>query len=519
MLTEPEVRALAFDPHGGTTVDMPAVFAVSADRLLDAAGPLDVLTDEAQGAAVVAYESARRGGHGTAHVTLHDDDRPWWLEIFDVTADAGCFVAVIVPDVAVAESGRSATTLAPRASAYRLNITGVIESITPEFTEMFGWTSDEVVGESSMTLIHPDDHEAGIVAWIEMLEAPGSMTRIRQRFRRKDGSWLWCESTDHNMLDDADGPHVLGEILDVSREVAAESALQRRETVLDRLYRALPTGVLVLDPAGAVVTENERWCTLTGGAAGAGLETLLERVVENDAVTSALADASAHGHDHDLAIGLEGGGECRYGDLHIRPLREDDQYVGLLVTLDDTTEQRIQSVALQEQMRRDPLTGALNRRGLDEVLSTQLGTDRDLSVLFLDLDDFKSINDTYGHAHGDLVLCKITQCVARCVPRGTIVARVGGDEFVVILVGADDDVDELGRRIGDGIEQVRVRHAPLTTLGVSIGRADRRGGDDFDSLIARADAAMYESKPRRRRLGDVPASCRVPVGQHTPGAV
>lgn len=503
LLADPDALVMAFDPLGGAIVPMPASFGVSEDRLVNATSPLDVLADSAQGAAVVAYEGARRSGHGTAHVTLVDgDDRAWWLEIFDFTDAEDCFIGVIVPDHAATGSGRLATSLAPRRCEYTLGVTGIIESINPAFTAMLGWDADEVVGESSMNFIHPDDHEGGIVQWIDLLEAPGAMTRIRQRFRKKNGSWLWCESTDCNMLDDPVAPHVLGEILDISREVVAESALQRRETVLDRLYRALPTGVLVLDPDGAVAAENERWRTLTGGGPGVGIDALLERVVDRAEVAKALAAAAVHGHDSDVAIDLDGDGVCRHGDLHVRPLDEKGQHVGLLVTLDDTTEERIQAAAIAAQTRLDPLTGSLNRRGLDDELTEQLGTDRDLAVLYLDLDDFKSINDTYGHARGDQVLREVTSCIEANVPTGTIVARMGGDEFLVVLMDDTTTIDEITGRITNGIAELRETFAPHTDFGVSIGHAHRRELDDFDSLIARADGAMYALKPRRRRLGD-----------------
>lgn len=511
LIADPDAFVMAIDPLGASTMPMPESFAIAEHQVIKAAGPLDVLAEEAWGGAVVAYESARREGHGSANVKLVDDDRAWWLEMFDRTATEGCFVCVITLDRSPEESGRLATTLAPRRAEFTLNVTGGIEAISTEITEMLGWTCEDLVGESSMNIIHPDDHEAGIVAWIELLETPGSMTRIRQRFRSKDGSWLWCETTDHNMLGDSDNPHVLAEILDISREVAAEAALQHRETVLDRLYRALPTGVLVLDPDGSVAAENERWRTFTGGDVGDGLDALLTRATDRVTVELAVTRAIDTGSDTDLAIDLDGEGSCRHGDLHIRPLAENGQHVGLLVTLDDTTDERIQAETLAAQMRRDPLTGALNRRGLDEMLSAELGTDHGLAVLYLDLDNFKSINDTYGHAHGDRVLNEVTGRINANVPHGTIVARMGGDEFLAVLVDGVAKIDDIAERIVADVAALRDQLAPETDFGVSIGQAHRREHDDFDTLIARADAAMYASKPRRRRLGDAPKTLAPPA--------
>lgn len=502
MLGDPSVRIFAFDPLGARSVPFPDWIHVAEEQVFETEGPLDHLGPESLGPAVVAFESARRSGHGTAHITLKDSDGQWWLELFDLSESDDCFIGAVAPGTAASVVGHAATTLAPRRAEYSLTLSGVVLSISPEFTEMLGWTADDLVGESSMKLLHPDETEAGLVAWIELLEAPGTMTRIRQRFRTKDGSWLWCESTDHNELDDPDNPRIRSEVLDVSREAAAEQALQRRETVLDRLYRALPTGVLVLDPDGNVVTENERWRELTGASPDVGLEPLLERVADRDIVTMALLDATENGLDVDVAVDLDGDGGCRHGVLHIRPLQELDQNVGLLVTLDDTTEQHIQAAALAEQMRRDPLTGAVNRRGLDEVLRDHLSTDCDLSVLYVDLDNFKAINDTFGHAQGDRVLCAVTDRIERIVPEGSTVARVGGDEFLVVLTAEHVDVDAIAEQVVVGVAELQTQCADSIRFGASVGRADRRVGDDFDSLIARADAAMYASKPSQLHFGE-----------------
>ena len=170
----------------------------------------------------------------------------------------------------------------------------------------------------------------------------------------------------------------------------------------------------------------------------------------------------------------------------------------------DVTEIRALQAQLAEQATRDPLTGLANRRLLDELLGPALRrADRSgtpLTVAFLDLDDFKSVNDTYGHEAGDTVL-RVTAARLRTVVRGAdVVARYGGDEFVVVN---EDAGDGAGHRLAERIEEAL--RAPIDIGGgvaircsLSVGIADTRstvGGPA--ALIDAADRAMLDLKKTR----------------------
>lgn len=146
----------------------------------------------------------------------------------------------------------------------------------------------------------------------------------------------------------------------------------------------------------------------------------------------------------------------------------------------------------------DSLTGLPNRALLDDRLRHALAraerTDRPLAVLFVDLDGFKTVNDSHGHAEGDRLLVRVAARLTEAVRRGDTVARVGGDEFAVLL-------PEIAR-VGAGAVAARRIAGVLSGLGVpaSVGAAVfPRDGRDPAALLSKADAAMYESKRRRRR--------------------
>jgi diguanylate cyclase (GGDEF)-like protein len=153
----------------------------------------------------------------------------------------------------------------------------------------------------------------------------------------------------------------------------------------------------------------------------------------------------------------------------------------------------------QDQATRDQLTGLLNRRGL--VLSAEQIPGH-LGVLFCDLDGFKAINDTLGHAAGDELLEKVARRLENGLREGSVLGRMGGDEFVLVVPGAsDDDLSGLGRRIEIDLGRPFLLEAGQARIGVSIGAAHAAPGErDLDSLLGQADALMYEVK--RSRKGD-----------------
>lgn len=501
LLLDERARVLAFDPLGSSVVEMPKMLGDVRAEILVTGTPLELLTPAAQGLAVVAYEQARQNGHASATVHFIGDEQPFRADLFNLAEEAGCFLAVFVP--ASAETVRGDNVELPcRQSQMTMNVTGVIESVCNDFTRMFGWQSAEVVGLSSLDLLHPDDHEDGIIMWAALLEQPGTSTRIRQRFKHRNGTWIWCEFTDINQLDDAQ-PCVRAEIINISGEIKAQAALQRRETILDRLQQALPSGILHLDENGQAVLWNERWVELTGADGSTGLDGVLPIIDDGESVEVALSSARKDGVDVDLPIALSGRGSCRFGELHIRRLVEDDALFGLLVTLDDMTKLREQQHEFERLAHRDPLTGVFNLRGIGQVLDDLLtGSESDAAVLFLDMDGFKAINDAHGHRMGDEVLCATARTISELMRPGDSLGRLGGDEFLVVLQQpcGFETATSIAERIRDAVRISTRTLDGIDDVDVSIGIAMATPHDDADSLLRRADDAMYTEKRRRQQV-------------------
>jgi len=172
----------------------------------------------------------------------------------------------------------------------------------------------------------------------------------------------------------------------------------------------------------------------------------------------------------------------------------------------DVTELRRLQDSLTALALRDPLTGLANRRLLEELLSAELArthrTGAPLAVAYIDLDGLKEINDTYGHDAGDIVLCEVARRLVSIVRGVDVVARIGGDEFVVVYEPNDPASDRLADRIDTALTtSINVTDKISVRCAASVGTADtRQVGIDPNRLLAAADNAMYQMKRARRAL-------------------
>ncbi|HRF48630.1 MAG TPA: diguanylate cyclase [Anaerolineales bacterium] len=171
--------------------------------------------------------------------------------------------------------------------------------------------------------------------------------------------------------------------------------------------------------------------------------------------------------------------------------------------LEDTLfEVEAQRREAEERARIDPLTSLFNRRHffamLDYTRAQGLPAVRQLSVLILDLDHFKQVNDTHGHRAGDQVLQAVSQIIRFCVREGDIACRYGGEEFAILLPGADlQTALTVGERLRESLERTEIpTEFGQLHVTVSIGAGCLEEGDDpdLDSLLDRADTALYAAK-------------------------
>ncbi|WP_328869167.1 aminotransferase class I/II-fold pyridoxal phosphate-dependent enzyme [Streptomyces sp. NBC_00287] len=243
----------------------------------------------------------------------------------------------------------------------------------------------------------------------------------------------------------------------------------------------------------------------TSDLAGSSLPELVDpgdRSRAAQALTSVRDEESHAGHDHWWV---------RRGDGHVEVevrctnFREEPTVGGLVVTLRDVTEQRRLQQELTQRAFHDPLTGLPNRTLLLERIERALLRGRRESaltcLLFIDLDDFKQVNDTLGHSTGDQLLVAVGTRLSRTLRRSDTAARLGGDEFAVLMEDAHEPLD--AELLAAQVIQALSRPFPLAgesvTVSASVGVATARDSTDAEELLRHADLALYSAKAAGKR--------------------
>jgi diguanylate cyclase (GGDEF)-like protein/PAS domain S-box-containing protein len=308
------------------------------------------------------------------------------------------------------------------------------------------------------------------------------------------------------------GCSILAAYWDVTAQKAHERSLRASEQLNREILSGLQEGVLVVDTDTRVVVVNQA----AGELFGVTAEELMDRPLSGIPVD--LLDDRGHLIAADglpLTRALNGeevtgqivrvvrrDGSLLWVEVHANPLHDaDGKLYGAVASYDDVTARVERDRRVRQEADTDALTGLANRRALERTLEAALGRagarGRSVGVVMLDLDGFKAINDTHGHAEGDRALREVAARLRRCVRERDLVARFGGDEFVVVLT----DLGGRSEVVQDSVERIReVLAEPFgkmrlnAAIGVATFPADGGSGAD---LLAHADRAMYVDKATR----------------------
>jgi diguanylate cyclase (GGDEF)-like protein/PAS domain S-box-containing protein len=280
--------------------------------------------------------------------------------------------------------------------------------------------------------------------------------------------------------------------------------LARQTAMLNTIIEAIPAMVAVFDRDMRYLLVNkgfERW-------QGRGRTELIGRSAnetmdpEEYELSRAWAERALAGETVSFEREYPGAVELRHVSLTYLPLRlDDDSIVGFFGVAQDITRHREENLRLMLLAERDALTGLLNRAGFEEFMETKVrrGEASALAVIYIDLDHFKPVNDTYGHSAGDKVLCEFALRLLHLVRPVDAVARLGGDEFAVVLssVRCIEDAGKVAEEIVDMARQPFSLGETKVSIGASVGVACDAGGG-WKSLVESADAMAYRAKAAGR---------------------
>ena len=379
---------------------------------------------------------------------------------------------------------------------------GMVRASSAGITRMLG-IGQERVESRHLTALVPGEHRLAVGrALHEVLAAPtGTTTAVDVDAFRADRSLLPVSINLVNLVDDPTVDGLVVTINDVSRRSQAEHDAREFNAMLSATLDSVSDGILAVDYDGRVRTYNRQYLELWAmpeelvrnhDPAGI-LKHILGLVVDPSATlrqAKSMRDDDEAVYEDSIEL-IDG----RVIERRSRPRFLDGVAVGRVWSVRDVTSTHRLQTELARQALHDPLTGLANQVLFRRRLDAALDADTGVAAMFVDLDDFKAVNDTLGHSAGDRLLVEVAVRLSSVVRPEDTVARLGGDEFSILLTDVDSDgAIDVARRVMDALALPVELSPDSVVVGASVGVAVSDGTSEGDGLLRQADQAMYHAK-------------------------
>ncbi|ODS92759.1 MAG: hypothetical protein ABS45_06055 [Comamonas sp. SCN 65-56] len=383
------------------------------------------------------------------------------------------------------------------------------ERVNQKYCDILGYTQQELLGRTVESISAPEDQAENLALRASLGRGEITAFHLEKRLLRKDGSQVWVDLTVSPVVQqDETIRYNIGVIQDITERRAMREALRENEQRLRAILNHLPVGIVVWQRSGGVVYRNRQFVEITGyDEARLSHVDQWWRLVYPDQVV------------RERMLAQSSGGSVEWSEHEVRCADGETKPLGisgvrfqesLLLIVEDLSLHRAAEDEINYLASYDRLTGLANRRllteRLDHVLAASAANGQCGAVLMLDLDHFKTLNETRGHDCGDALLRQVAVRLRGCVGADDMLARHGDDEFVVVLAGAQTSLQDAATHARAVSERILAAlRAPFALDGehyhstASVGAAVFRGSDEkVDELLQRADMAMYQAKAAGR---------------------
>lgn len=472
--------------------------------------------------------------HGECRLRLKDGSALWVLaSASTLRSDAsGAPLYVILQIISIERQKRAETALAYSESRWNSALEAAGQGVwdhdartddmfySRTWRTMRGFEPDEYVNSDQsewLSRVHPDDRPKIRAVVGKQDRGEAGFDTLEYRERHRDGHWIWIMSRGKPVEWGPDGEPIrtIGTDTDITRLKTIEAELAEEKQRLKVTLEAIGDGVISIDAARRITFLNPVAEAMTGWTAEAAIGRLLDEVFAIVSETSAavprspvavcLSTGEISVLDSDLAL-VSRDGSSRDIRSTVAPVRSPDGVIiGAVLVFQDITESRALQKELAHSASHDALTDLPNRVAFERALLTTsvlaLSERREHALCFVDLDRFKAVNDSAGHAAGDALLQSVARVICRNSRTADFAARIGGDEFVLLL--ADCTIGNsaaVAQKIVDAIAALGFawqgqRYDIGCSIGITmVGKTKR----SVVELMTEADLACYAAKAQGR---------------------
>jgi diguanylate cyclase (GGDEF)-like protein/PAS domain S-box-containing protein len=395
--------------------------------------------------------------------------------------------------------------------------------------EMLGFAENEIGNAAAewSSRVHPDDMPDVMAKIQAHIAGETPSAAVEFRMLCKDGSWKWTLGRGMVVSRSSDGQplRLVGTNTDISERKQAEAALQEQKDFFHLIAETIGDFIAVLDLDGRRIYNSPSYSHFFGAATDLhGTDSFNEvHPDDRERVKQVFRETVKTGKGRQIQYRMQlANGSIREMESMGNLIRDQEGHAKRVVVVSrDITERKQMEDEVRQMAFYDPLTKLPNRRLLGDRLSQCMAANKRSScygaLMFLDLDNFKPLNDRHGHVVGDSLLVEVARRLMGCVRQMDTVARFGGDEFIVMLRELNTDQDESTSQARAIAEKIRVRLAEAYVLNVTQeGRPDTAvehrctvsigvtlfidHESNTDDILKWADIAMYEAKAAGRNV-------------------
>jgi diguanylate cyclase (GGDEF)-like protein/PAS domain S-box-containing protein len=390
---------------------------------------------------------------------------------------------------------------------FRTDAHGNVIYINHAFEAMTGLDLDEIRHRGWYLAVHPDDRDKTADEWMTAIRSDMPYQNSH-RFQHRDGRVLWTSVKAAQIRLDGQVRGYVGSVDDVTARRLAEEAVVKGERWLRTITDNLPALIAYID-AG----ERYRFCNVhyereLNRRGTRMLGRRIADVVGRDSYAYAPQRIAAALRGENVRFereSVDDQGKSHYWRVEYIPDVQGDKVAGFYSMVLDITELKEVENRLRSLARTDSLTGLANRSYFTDKLTQAIERSEQneslLAVLFLDIDQFKVFNDSFGHHGGDVVLREFAHRLSSCIRHTDMVARLAGDEFVIMLeeMHSTEEMEIVAKKITREMERdfdvLGQQRRVTTSVGITIRRSGER---DIETLLRRADEALYAAKSAGR---------------------